>query len=379
MKICMVAHLNDLSGANRSLLDLSTKLKELGQSVFVIIPRKGELENALIENKIDYKVIYSGSWGAVKNKEGNLKKYYKKLCNKIAEYRLYATIVKKDFDIVHYNSIIYGVGARLLMKNNIPYVWHLRENFKELDIEFYNKNRSFEIIGNAKSVFVVSNTTYKFYSKILDENKIKVIYNGLALKDEEQIQRSFRNSDKIEILIVGAIYKTKGQLEAIKAIEYVYEKGYQNIYLNIVGAIIDNEYMSEINNYIKEKSLTKIVKLHGYQKNIDTLRKRCDIALICSESEAFGRVTVEAMYYKQLVIGSNIGGTLEIINNGMNGFLYNQGDYLDLAEQIIYALDHRDISEKVIEKAYERALEFTITKTAGHVIDAYKIILNMEG
>jgi hypothetical protein len=374
MKLCFVAHLNDLSGANRSLMDLSIAMKEAGHSVTVVIPRRGELENELIKNKIDYKVIYSGTWGAVKEKK--FKRIYKKICNLIAEFRLYRFVTIQNYDIVHFNSITYGVGSNLMMKYKKPYVWHLRENFEELNITFYDKSKTFSTVNSADKIITISNSSYQFYSKIFDKNKIKLIYNGLKYNDNFVVNRSFGTSDVIEVLIVGAIYKGKGQLEAVKALEYVYANHCSNIRLNIVGQIIDKDYLNEIKSYISENSIEEIIEFHGYQSNVERFRKKCDISLVCSESEAFGRVTVESMYYKQLVIGSNVGGTIEIINDGINGFLYKQGDYLDLANRIIYAIENKEVVNDIVERAHERALDFSIDKTANKVIEEYKNILS---
>ena len=57
-------------------------------------------------------------------------------------------------------------------------------------------------------------------------------------------------------------------------------------------------------------------------------------ALMCSRSEAFGRVTVEAMKFGLPVIGANSGGTRELIRDGWNGLLYPPGDPAALAERI---------------------------------------------
>lgn len=40
MRICYIAHLGDLSGANRSLVDLVCAVRNLGVDVFVITPKK---------------------------------------------------------------------------------------------------------------------------------------------------------------------------------------------------------------------------------------------------------------------------------------------------------------------------------------------------
>ena len=59
-----------------------------------------------------------------------------------------------------------------------------------------------------------------------------------------------------------------------------------------------------------------------------------DLELVCSQNEAFGRVTVEAMMNMNPVIGADRGATKELIRDKYNGLLYKEGDYIDLANKI---------------------------------------------
>lgn len=380
MKICLVAHLNDLSGANRSLLDLATAMINLGQSITVVIPRHGELENALIQNGISYKIIYSGAWAGVIGQEKAWKKIYKQLINYFAEYKFYKYIVSEGFDIVHYNSFIYGVGAKMLKKNGKPYVWHLREFPEELNLKFYNEKLVRDIVGGSRLIFAISEATYNGYSTIFNTEILKMVYNGIAFQNINLCkERSFSFPDKVKLLIVGAIYPGKGQLEAIQAVEYLYHHGIKNISLQVVGQIVDKQYMKIIEDYVNAHSIKDNIEFCGYHSDVTAFRNNCDIALVCSNSEAFGRVTIEAMFNKQIVIGSNVGGTVELIEDGVNGFLYQQGDFMDLADKISFVLQNKELCGRIAENTYSTAIsKFSITNTAANIIKAYESVLALN-
>lgn len=53
-----------------------------------------------------------------------------------------------------------------------------------------------------------------------------------------------------------------------------------------------------------------------------------DILCMCSDREAFGLSTVEGMLSGCLIIGTNTGGTTEILEDGTTGLLYAQGEEL---------------------------------------------------
>ena len=60
-----------------------------------------------------------------------------------------------------------------------------------------------------------------------------------------------------------------------------------------------------------------------------------DLVVNCSKKpEAFGRSLIEAMAMGTPVIAPAIGGPLDIIEDGKNGFLFEQNDIKDLAEKI---------------------------------------------
>jgi glycosyltransferase involved in cell wall biosynthesis len=56
--------------------------------------------------------------------------------------------------------------------------------------------------------------------------------------------------------------------------------------------------------------------------------------LMCSEGEAFGRVTVEALKSGRPVIGTRDGGTIELVHDGCDGILVAPGDADALAHAV---------------------------------------------
>ena len=69
-----------------------------------------------------------------------------------------------------------------------------------------------------------------------------------------------------------------------------------------------------------------------------------NVVLVCSRNEAFGRVTVEGMLAGRPVVGARCAATAELIEDGVNGFLYAHGNAKDLAEKIHFLYDHPDIA-----------------------------------
>ena len=108
----------------------------------------------------------------------------------------------------------------------------------------------------------------------------------------------------------------------------------------------------------------------GYVDNIATIMNAADIILVCSRSEAFGRVPVEGMLAGKPVIGARSGAMPELVKDGFNGLLYETGNHQDLAEKIKYLLDHPDEAKRMGTNGFEWASkEFMIEKYASQVFD----------
>ena len=70
--ICIVSHTNDLSGANRALIELAIGISRVHKNVWVLIPRRGKIVEELEKNHIKYKILGYTSW--IDNRSSILKK-----------------------------------------------------------------------------------------------------------------------------------------------------------------------------------------------------------------------------------------------------------------------------------------------------------------
>lgn len=87
--------------------------------------------------------------------------------------------------------------------------------------------------------------------------------------------------------------------------------------------------------------------------------RRCDVFAMPSGGEGFGLVFVEAMAHGKVVIGAAVGGTVDVIEDGVTGLLVPYGDALRLADAV-----RRVLADEGFRRALgERAMR--------HVIRAY--------
>lgn len=177
----------------------------------------------------------------------------------------------------------------------------------------------------------MANDLIKTYS--LPEERIHVINNPvtpLSVKTTESIK-----------LKTKPVFITIGRLS--------HEKGYERIIMALSLLNFDFEYLiigtgtqkENIEKEIKACGILGKVKLLGLKKNIETYLKKADLFLQGSHYEGFPNAVLEATTCGIPVIAFNApGGTIEILKNGFNGFIVENGSIKDYAEKIDFALSH---------------------------------------
>lgn len=380
-KVLLVASCSDLSsGATWSLIGLANNLNELGLTVEVLLPYKGDCEPVLREKgiKIHHIKYYSyPSW--VKN----ITKIYsfipsciKSLVNFIAHIRVFLLIICQKYDVIHINALTSCLGAHeaLLLKKKL--VWHVRE-FMEEDIcsTFSRKEAAYSLISKASHIISISESVLKKHYQYLKKNKnISVIYNGVST-EFAQPHKCLLEKNKCTILVVGRIMPKKNQFLACQAICNLIKNGVTGVHLKVIGKVEDNKYYKNICQYIKDNKLNTYIHVVPPSKKIEKEYQSADIVLSCADNEAFGRTTVEAMLSGCLVIGSNSAGTGELIQDNVTGLLFQKNSISDLAECINKAIANPEKSNLIACRAQREAkTKFTSMKNAESIAFVYRRI-----
>lgn len=352
MNILLIATFSGISGATKSLISVAKGLKERGHNVTVFTGTKGELQDILKKNDIQY--IYSRSFVWVKPEEqkftsiDKLKNSIKKIKNLHTEFFIYRFIKKENIDIVHINALTANWGAKATLLSKSKLIWHIREMLPiGINKEFIDKENSFKLINKANNTIAISNAVYDYYKD--DLNNMVMIYNAIDT-DIKVARKPILSDDVIKLTFIGRIVPGKGLIELINACRILKQKEI-NFKLEIYG-LGDERYIDQLKKLANQYSLNRNIYFKGFTNNINQIWQNSDIALVCTKAEAFGRVTIEAMVNQTLVIGANTGGTIELIGNN-RGLLYEQGNSDDLAQKIIVAINNKDMSREMVESAYE--------------------------
>lgn len=378
--ILVVAHEHMLNGASKSLLNLMDELKEKCNFIVIVAYDYGLFLDEL--RKRNLKVYYVPFERWVKFKDERFKEEKRKwiLKDNKRNQKLAKDISKllkiEKLDLIYSNTSVVDLGYRISKILNIPHIWHIRE-FGEDDFSMYplcSKRKYFKKIGDKNNTLICISKAVanKFRGKVKD-SQINIIYNGVDKKHIKNKKTFTKDSkEKLICLQAGMINKTKGQDITIKAVEELYNEGYRQIELWLAGTGSLEEL--GITNVSKKKWL----KVLGQIDNVDEVRKEVNIEIVSSKKEAFGRITVEAMMGQIPVIGTNSGGTKELIEDNETGLLYTAGDYKELKEKIKYFCENRKEIERMGKNAYKYSKDyFKIERCANEVFEVFeKVIKN---
>ncbi len=378
MKILYIIHDNKKGGAALSFLDM-VKGVSREHEVYVLTPHKnGYIPDELDKLGIWHRNAYYFWWEMAKVGiscwDGMRFLLYKGLnaYNVIEARRISKMVRDKKIDVIHSNSSVINIGALVSELTGIPHVWHLRElALPEYPVYPARKKDTLKSVLNVgnNEYIAISEYAAKFFAEYIDSNeRIHVVYNGISSAYDYKKSLKDYNTDNISFLIAGNYCEEKGQVDVAHAVGLLASQGVTGFKVYMAG----RGDFAEVKEYLKKNALEKYVVFCGLVEDMIALRKRCDVEIVASKTEAFGRVTVEAMRASNPVIGSATGGTIELIEDGVNGFLYDYKDNKALAGYMRRFIDNPSLVYKMGQSAYERSVNrFTSEENVEKVLTLY--------
>jgi glycosyltransferase involved in cell wall biosynthesis len=158
----------------------------------------------------------------------------------------------------------------------------------------------------------------------------EVIYSGLDLEKLIYKPKASINS-KLKVLSIGRSHWVKGYSYALDAFSNLKEDNF-SFHYKIIGINNDEEILFQRNQLNLEEQV-KFQNSVSFQKIVEEIYE-ADIVLLPSLEEGIANVVLEAMALGTLVISSDCGGMIEIINHNENGYIVPIRNSKAIAERI---------------------------------------------
>ena len=203
----------------------------------------------------------------------------------------------------------------------------------------------------------------------VDKNNIYVVNNFLR-KEEFDIPPIYSKGKYF--LYVGRLSKEKNIILLLNAFKNLPRE----IQLRIVGTGKEEEVLKKFakdNNLSNVKFLGQMkheeVKVE-YQSSISTI-------LPCNWFEIFGMTNIESFINGKPVIASNIGGIPEIVEDNINGLLFEPANVEQLKECILKYWNNPELAIEHGKNGYQKAItQYTEDRYYNELIKIYEEVLD---
>ena len=222
----------------------------------------------------------------------------------------------------------YAIAAKLL---GIPHFWMVREFGRDdHGLSFLlGYRRTIRLIGRVSELVICnSHAVEKAMQAVDPAMKTSVLYPVIDVPPSAPTRRL--SGDPLRAVLIGAFAPSKGQHIAVEAVAVARKAG-----VDIELALVGGGEQEPLRLLARRLGVEDLVNIHGPTDEVGRYWTAAHVGLMCSQCEAFGRVTVEAMNAGLPVCGTNAGGTPEIIIPGVNGLLSPAGDVNALAENLL--------------------------------------------
>jgi 1,2-diacylglycerol 3-alpha-glucosyltransferase len=278
-------------------------------------------------------------------------------------------------DIIHLHTpVTIGLTGLYLGKIlNIPTVqtYHTRLDSYMWYIRSRNDDRFTDIftrwLYNQSPVIVPSESIKKILRNKNIKSNITVLPNPVNIKLKHEKKK--RNHIPV-ILHVGRICREKQIDLVLIAFKKVLQRRKANLIITSSGP--DEDRLKQI---VKKLKIGDHVKFTGYltTQKLGEAYAESDIFVTASETETQGLVVLEAMANGCVVIARKAPGFIDVIENRVNGILYETMD--ELVEKIIQLIDDDSLRKRLVDNGTRSVEKYHPDRIVKKLIEYYNLNL----
>ncbi|OYD91300.1 glycosyl transferase family 1 [Nostoc sp. 'Peltigera membranacea cyanobiont' 213] len=354
MRIFFLDQSGKPGGAELCLIDIA---KPYSHHALVGLFADGPFKDLLQQNHIPVEVLATQAIPV--RKESSLVQGLKSL-GQLAP--LITKVIKKarEYDLIYANTQkALVVGALASFFSRRPLVYHLHDILSTEHFSQTNLRIAINLANRFASLVIANSQASKiaFIQAGGCSDIIEVVYNGFDPKnyqtdesDISKLQEKLGLEGKFVVGHFSRLAPWKGQHILIDALA----KCPQEVIAILVGDALfgEQDYVQKLHQQVAELGLENRVKFLGFRSDIPQLMAACNLVAHTSTSpEPFGRVIVEAMLCGKPVVAAKAGGVMELVEQGLNGFLVTPGEPQELAQVIITCLQETEITATIANNA----------------------------
>ena len=227
------------------------------------------------------------------------------------------------------------------------------------------------------SKLIIGNSHAGLMSYNAPKNKSVCIHNGFnfqrtsANRPVELTRDALKITTPFVVGMVASFSELKDYKTYLAAAQTILAKRKDVTFL-CIGANTDGTGCSSLT----DKKYEPWFRFLGKRRDVESLIDMMDIGVLSSFSEGISNAILEYMALGKPVIATNCGGTPELLQDNITGFLVNVGDATDISDKLALLLSDQTLRERMGAAGRKRIEEFfTIQSMADQYISAYSRII----
>ncbi len=353
MKILVVHQGYEMYGSDRMLLNSLESLRVVynNATIELALPKSGLLSTEVAKLSL-VDLISFVPFGVIR--KADLKRFNFKIFYHITLglYNRYRKIRK--YDLVYVNSIVILdlLILSCFVKNRmIIHIHEIPDGVVGSVFKF--------LLRKSKSQLIAVSSEVKNYFSL---EKIDVIPNGVTgFEFNEKVV-----GDSINLLIIGRINHQKGQMFFLNSFVKLNKETRSRYNVRIVGDVFEDQvhFKNEILNIINAHCLEAYVHIFPFSdRPSEHFEWAHIVALPSTKPESFGLVAAEGMSAGCAILGANLGGLKDIIDDQVNGWFYEPNNENDLVAKLQF-IGTNDVNIGEIGANGRRKFEMFFSKDA---------------
>lgn len=358
MNILLLTYQGDLAGSTLSITYLAKGLALRGHNVYVGCRRESFLFTCFENSEVQAIPMTFRSKTDYKNA-----KHIREICD-----RFNIDIINAQSSIDRYTSII----AKKLLGAPAKLVFTRRQVSKSMG----GPQSWLYQWGSDKIVAVSEGIKECLVKDGISPGHIAVIRNGTPQekyenadwKKTEELRSSYRIS--VADFVIGCVSRLKKQCQLLEALKYL-DRPVIVIFVGIDGIPHFDLSALELSGhriyFTGRMPASQVLPYYGL----------FNVKVLASASEGISQSLLEAMYLKVPVIATAAAGNLDLIDDGRNGLLFQDGDMKTLALLIQQIREDDQLSEYLSQEGYQSAsVDFSIENTLDGYEKLFKELLS---
>ncbi|HVY74332.1 MAG TPA: glycosyltransferase family 4 protein [Puia sp.] len=202
------------------------------------------------------------------------------------------------------------------------------------------------------SAVFVSNSKAGIQAYRTPPRKSVCIYNGLDfgrfenLRPTAEVEQEILGGKKDGRLIIGmvAAFDERKDYPTLMKVALRLCLQRKDLVFVLVG---DGHQLAELRSTVPENLLNTQIIFTGKRSDIESVLQIIDIGVLITFYEGISNAIIEYMAMGKPVIATNGGGTAELVEDGVNGYLVAQQDEMEIEQKIRLLLEDPALRERI--------------------------------